>query len=134
MLLVGSEIFRGKNDGLAGEAVAKGVERYPALTFGADWSAGMGGVLAIDFGAINGRWFVHDKNFGCSCAGRERDSGIKPDLIEDPEDIDPTARCPRALGQGCDFCFQPVERAGEKMVRGFDGDQALGLWEGRDQR
>ena len=67
VLLIGGDIFRGKNDGLAGEAVTKGVQGYPALAFGRNGAAGMGGVLAVDFGAIDGR--IHDKNFGTFARG-----------------------------------------------------------------
>ena len=69
MLLIGCEIFRGENDGVAGEAVTKGVERYPALAFGRNGAAGMGGVLAVDCGAIDGFGRIHKKNIGRFCAG-----------------------------------------------------------------
>ena len=61
VLLVRCEIFRREHDGMASEAVTKGVEGYPALTLWADGAAGMGGVLAVDFGAIDGCGRVHKK-------------------------------------------------------------------------
>jgi hypothetical protein len=54
VLLIGGEIFRREHDGVAGEAVAEGVEGYSALALGTDGAAGMGGVLAVDFRAIDG--------------------------------------------------------------------------------
>jgi hypothetical protein len=79
VLLIGCEIFRGKNDGVAGEAVAKGVEGYPALTFGGYGAAGTGGVLAVDFGAINrcGR-NIHKKELRQFCAGIKAAWGNEP--------------------------------------------------------
>jgi hypothetical protein len=44
---------------VAGETVVKGVEGYPALAFGSDGAGGMGGVLAVDFGAIGGCGRIH---------------------------------------------------------------------------
>ena len=64
MLFISCEIFRGENDGVAGEAVAEGVERYPALTCHSHGAGRMGGVLAVDFRAIDGFGRVHNKNFG----------------------------------------------------------------------
>jgi hypothetical protein len=54
---------------VAGEAVTKGVERYPALALRGYRAAGMGGVFAVDFGAIDRCRRVHDKNFGTFCVG-----------------------------------------------------------------
>ena len=67
--MIGCEIFRGENDGVAGEAVTKGVQGYPALAFYCDGAAGMGGVLAVDFGAIDGFGRIHKKNFGSFARG-----------------------------------------------------------------
>jgi hypothetical protein len=64
VLLIGCEVFRWENDVLAGEAVAKCVEGYAALAFGTGGAGGMGGVLAVDFGAINGCRSIHKKNLG----------------------------------------------------------------------
>ncbi|HEY6331564.1 MAG TPA: hypothetical protein VI756_19725, partial [Blastocatellia bacterium] len=72
VLCVGCEIFRGENDGVAGEPVAKGVERYPVLAFSGHGAAGMGGVLAVDFGAIGGFGRIHENNFGCFCTGKRK--------------------------------------------------------------
>ena len=43
------QVFSGQHDGLAGEAVAQGVQRCAALALGRDGSSGVGGVLTIDF-------------------------------------------------------------------------------------
>ena len=96
VLLIGGEIFRGKDDGVAGEAVAKCVERYPALTCHCDWSAGMGGVLAVDFRAIGGFGRIHKKNVGCFCAGKRAAWGMEPDVVENPEVVDLATGCVRA--------------------------------------
>ena len=51
-LLVGLEVVFGEDDGLAGEAVAEGVEGGSALAFGGDGASGAGGVLAVGGGAF----------------------------------------------------------------------------------
>jgi len=51
VLLVGGEIVFGKNDGLAGEAVAQGVEPDPAFAFGDDGTGRAGSVPAVDGGS-----------------------------------------------------------------------------------
>ena len=54
---------------MAGKAVTKGVQGYPAAAVGTYGAGGMGGVLAVDFGAIDGFGRVHNKNFGSFAQG-----------------------------------------------------------------
>jgi hypothetical protein len=51
VVLIGGEIVFGQNDGLAGEAVAQGVEPNPALAFGGYGSGGACGIFAVDGGS-----------------------------------------------------------------------------------
>jgi hypothetical protein len=78
VLLIGGEIVFGQNDGLAGQAVAEGVERDAALAFGGDGPSGTGGVFAVDRGPGFSRgqgkcgWmWIHD-NTSISFPGWER--------------------------------------------------------------
>jgi hypothetical protein len=43
--LIGGEIVIGQNDGLAGEAMAQGVERDAAFAFGSDGASGADGIF-----------------------------------------------------------------------------------------
>jgi hypothetical protein len=82
VILIGCEIFRGEDDGVACEAVTKGVERYAALAIYCDGPAGMGGVLAVDFSAIDRCRRVHNKNFGSFARGVKCGTGYEAGAIE----------------------------------------------------
>jgi hypothetical protein len=71
VLFIGIEVIRGEHDGLAGKAVTKGVDGYPAPAFCSYGAGGKGGVLAVDFGAIDGFGTIHNKNLGLFVARRK---------------------------------------------------------------
>jgi hypothetical protein len=88
MALIGGKVVFGQNDGLAGEAVAKSVERGTGFAPQGDRTRGVGGVLTIDGGpggAGIGGIGAHGEILSIPFSRREmkNSGGVKSDVVEE---------------------------------------------------